>query len=143
MTANINPKTGIAYGVVSLHSLEDWVWDDFLDNGVNETMRAAEQEWRSENPHMSLVPQEWYDEYESDGDEYSLESEGMKLGLGYLGGSGLVWVFESPHVTEAPVCSPCVPGAGDLDSAGRESLRTVRCYTLPPDWFIEGEIAHA
>lgn len=30
MTANIHPETGIRYGVVSLDSLQDWVFEEFF-----------------------------------------------------------------------------------------------------------------
>jgi len=135
---NYNPETGIAYGVAALNGLADWVFDEFFDHGTNVTFEAAEADYRAENGLGAddEIPQEWYDEYESDEEAYELETaDGLKLGLDYLGGAALVWVFESPHTVEAPACSPCVPGAGDLDSiGGRSSGGTIRCYTLPAEW---------
>ena len=43
-TANIDVTTGIAYGVVSLNSLEDWVFDEFFHNGENLSLNAALEE---------------------------------------------------------------------------------------------------
>ena len=43
-------------------------------------------------------------------------------------------ITKSPYYTYAPFCSPCVPGAGDLDSAGEG----VKAYCLGHDWFDEG-----
>ena len=128
---NMNPETGIPYGVIALNSLADWVFDEFFDKGTDETYAAALAEWEAEHPDDDPPDDfgEWIDEA-----EYSLETpEGLKLGLSYLGGAPLVWVFESPHTTVTRACSPCVPGAGDLDSPGDG----VRCYTLPLEWFAD------
>ena len=37
MIPNTNPETGFRYGVVALHSLQDWVFDEFFYNGTNLT----------------------------------------------------------------------------------------------------------
>jgi hypothetical protein len=135
MAPNTNPETGIRYGVVSLHSLEDWVWDEFFQSGTNLTYQACLEEWRSENPDAD--EDEFNDSYEGEEECYELvTSEGLKLGLSYLGGAGLVWVYESPHKTTARLCSPCCPNAGDLDN---RTPGGVECYTLPEDWFRSNE----
>lgn len=133
---NVNPKTGIAYGVVSLNSLQDWVFDEFVVHGKNLTAIRAEEEVRAENPKSD----EWeIDEIlacmQLEEEEYEFETHcGMKLLLSYLGGAPLVWVLESPHTTMCAPCSPCVPGAGDLDNQHTDG---VEAYTLPPDWFSD------
>ena len=48
-----------------------------------------------------------------------------------------VMVIRSPFYTYAQFCSPCVPGAGSLDSPMPEGVRT---YALGHDWF-EGGVA--
>lgn len=81
----------------------------------------------------------WEEMYDTDGaDEYSYEyttpAGPVKLRLGHLGGAPLLWVIESPYFTRASWCSPCVPGAGDLDNP--KSLTAeggVRCHCLPAD----------
>jgi hypothetical protein len=139
MIPNINPETGIAYGVVSLNSLADWVFDEFFYNGTSLTYKAAVEEWRADTdaPDDEYPPEEITDGWQFDEEVWELETDGMQLGLSYLGGAPLVWVFASPVATYARGCSPCVPGAGDLDSVGKgqHGDGNVRCYTLPDGWW--------
>jgi hypothetical protein len=128
--ANTNPETGIRYGVVSLNTLADWVFDEFLSDGNNDSYDEAFEEWKKEYPRRN--EDEFGEQYESQEDRYSLEKEGMKLGLSWLGGAAMVWVYQSPHTTQARQCSPCVPNAGDLDNQDPDG---VECYTLPAEWF--------
>ena len=100
---NTNPETGIPYGVVNLHSLADWVFDEFFHSGTNETAEQALTEWKAENPEADDADEQaFWDSYECDEESYSLETQTtetgrpLKLGLSYLGGAPLVWVFESP-----------------------------------------------
>jgi hypothetical protein len=46
-------------------------------------------------------------------------------------------VVKSPFYTYAQFCSPCVPGAGNLDNPMAEGVKT---YCLGHDWF-EGGVA--
>lgn len=133
LKVNVNPETGIRYGVAAILGLADWVFDEFFQNGRNLSAEAAFEEWRAENPEADV--DDFWDSYEEYEDCYSLETGEMKLGMFYLGGAPLVWVYESPHVTRARLCSPCVPNAGDLDSQDPEGFE---CYTLPADWFDDG-----
>lgn len=129
---NTNPETGIPYGVVAMNNLADWVFDEFLYHGNNDSYDAALAEWRAENPDAD--EEEFSDFYEGEEENYSLEKDGLVLGLSYLGGAPMIWVFQSPHTTTVRPCSPCVPGAGDLDTPDPDGME---CYTLPPDWFRE------
>jgi len=142
MTANIDPKTEIRYGVVSLGKLEDWVYEEFLNHGTSLTHEAAVAEFRAEfyteNPYADELEYEdalqdamenWHIEEEN----FRLEKDGMKLELSYLGGAALVFVIESPHTSRARQCSPCVPNAGDLDNKDEE--RGYLCYDVPADWY--------
>ena len=135
MLVNINPETGIRYGVASLSKLADWVWDEFFYDGRSLTRDAIEQDYRDENGLSgdADLPDDFWDCIEVEEEEFELEKDGMKLGLSYLGGAALVWVFESPHTTECRECSPCVPNAGDLDSPDEHGFTA---YTLPKDWFL-------
>ncbi len=136
--ANIG-RDGIAYGVVSLNSLQEWVFDEFLMGGENTSESAEIEEWEHDNLHASESERdEFIDSLEIDEATYSLEIDGMKLALGWLGGAALIWVFDSPHTTMAPVCSPCVPNAGDLDnksSGAVSSGGSTLCFNLPADWY--------
>lgn len=143
MTANVNTQTGINYGVVSLNSLADWVWDEFFNNGKNLSYEAA---WK-ENLALNNMKEgdcgyeelqtTFNDGYQGDEESYELETEGMKLGLSYLGGGALVWVFESPHTSNCRPCSPCCPNAGDLNNKGMGGH--IKAYDVPPEWYANFE----
>src|SRR6266566_4588174 len=47
-----------------------------------------------------------------------------------------VFVLKSPYYTFAQYCSPCVPGAGNLNSYCRDGVKT---YCLGHDWFDNGK----
>jgi hypothetical protein len=131
--SNINPDTGIRYGVISLNSLNDYVFDEFFYNGRNLTFERALQDFKDENSDatdddIDDAMQYW----ECDECEYYLEIEGMKLGITYLGGAAMVWIYESPHTANVKLCSPCVPNAGDLDNKIADGFI---CYDLPADWY--------
>ena len=136
---NINLETGIPYGVVSLNGLEDWVFDEFLANGRNLSEEAALEDWRAENPDADEEDEQEFWDYlciEEPEFELSVPEEGLKLGLSYLGGAPLVWVFESPYTSGCRPCSPCCPGAGDLDSKDEDGMVA---YDLPPEWYYKPE----
>jgi hypothetical protein len=141
MLPNTNPETGVRYGVVALNTLADWVFDEFFHNGTNVSYEAALEEFKQSILAYSVSVsdeeiQDFNDHYEGEEECYELETsvpEGtLKLGLSYLGGAPLVWVFQSPHTTRARLCSPCIPNGGDLDNQDPDGEE---CYTLPPDWF--------
>lgn len=132
MTANVDPKTGIRYGVVSLNNLADWVFDEFFLNGVSETYEAAKKEHFGDKEPDDNELEEFNDNFDCDEEEYSLETDGMKLLLNFLGGAPLVWVIESPHRAFCAECSPCCPNAGNLDEKREGGVET---YDLPKDWY--------
>ena len=45
-----------------------------------------------------------------------------------------LFVLKSPYFTHAMFCSPCVPGAGDLNNPVKDGVRT---YCLGHEWFDE------
>lgn len=63
--------------------------------------------------------------------------DGVTVHLADLGGAHVLWVFDSPHVGKYRECSPCVPGAGDLDSPDPE--HGVETYDVPADWRYDPE----
>ena len=58
--------------------------------------------------------------------------EGVRYEISWLGGAPLLWVFESPVISKARLCSPCCPNAGDLDSLDDDGYE---CYGIPEDWY--------
>lgn len=99
MASNINPITGIRYGVVRLDSLKDWVIDEF--NEVDGTVDYDSDETILAGQRIYYVDR---------------ETVKMHLELFRLGGAYNVMVCMSEHVTKGNLCSPCVPNAVDLDA---------------------------
>ena len=66
--------------------------------------------------------------YEVNGD---FEYEGVTGRYSMLGGAPLIFVYDSPHITKANLCSPCVPNAGNLDDVDEDG---VDCYNVPKEW---------
>ena len=51
-----------------------------------------------------------------------------------------IFVLKSPFYTFAQFCSPCVPGAGNLDNPMTDGAKT---YCLGHDWFEDGKAPYA
>jgi hypothetical protein len=72
------------------------------------------------------------------------EYEGVKYRISWLGGAPLLWIIEGPVGFANSLCSPCVPGAADLDSGFEYTDIPVDeihaqhdgylCYVVPADW---------
>lgn len=78
------------------------------------------------------IEQDWNDQYQEDEDTYRYEQDGYALETSSLG----LYVIRSPYYTHAAFCSPCCPGAGDLDLPHADGERT---YCLGPEWFEDGK----
>ena len=143
--SNYNPESGVPYGVIACDSLDsDLVQELWYTHGTDLSYEAAVNEFREEvraelsesdndfdaNEIESEIDSrlEW-EEFQIDEPTIEGEYEGVKYHISWLGGAPLLWVFESPFVKPHAQCSPCVPGAGDLDSEG-----DVLCYDVPDDW---------
>lgn len=144
MVTNMNTESGIRYGVVTMNSLQDWVFEEFLNNGENVSYQEAEKEFIAEflfeyegdklQTDLDEALDMFRDSYHGEEERYTLISEGMSLELSYLGGAPLVWVLSSPVVERARLCSPCCPNAGDLDNKDEGGYET---YSLPSEWFAQ------
>ncbi len=133
--ANTNTETGIRFGVVSFNSLASWVWDEFYASGTNESEAEALREWEAENPEAGETDtQVFCDSLEIEEPAWSLETDGMKLGISWLGGAPLLWVYESPHRAAVSLCSPCIPNAGNLDCKVPLG-EGFACYDIPAEWY--------
>lgn len=152
--ANIDIKTGIRYGVIAQNEVSQ-AWSDSAEpdygepacpkcgNAVVECgdfegdIDAFDRECGSCSDYVCEPCQSVYDSSEVFGDEpqdWSYEGDGYSLGTCL---DVNVFVLASPFYTFAPFCSPCVPGAGDLDNACEDGVKT---FCLGHDWF-EGEKA--
>lgn len=146
LLVNVNPETGIRYGIISLNSLEPWWWQDVAWEGTDVSHKQAfaeefpelvdldEEDWPDGAEERV---QDWNELYECDEPVYEGKTDGVKWRTTWLGGAPLLWVFESPHITRARPCSPCVPNAGDLDNLDPE--HGVETYTVPAEWLYTPE----
>jgi hypothetical protein len=110
---NIDHATGIRYGVISQHSvLQAWcdsaeaIYPEFDGGDMDEGADAEPEGWTYEGDGYQLVD--------------CLDSD--------------IMVLKSPYYTHAPFCSPCVPGAGNLEQAS-DDKELPRVYCLGHDWF--------
>lgn len=163
---NIDTSNGVRYGVISQQSLASWFYDSFEPDYGEATCPKCGNPARDASTDASTAEQmEETDEYESlpgcsdyacdecritfDSSEafseepigFNLEEDGYKA-IGCLDSD--VMLLASPFYTYAPFCSPCVPGAGNLNDAlepgdkepGQVGTRT---YCFSHDWFEDGK----
>lgn len=151
--ANRDIKTGMRYGVIHSSSLPAWFWETVQSEGsdldyedamevlrdeIKGALKSALSDYSVTADYESLT-QDVLDsievEYESTGDctRYRYESENKDL-IFETTSDGSIFVLKSPFYALCAYCSPCAPGAGDLESEG-----SVKAYCLPTDWFNDGD----
>jgi hypothetical protein len=127
---NYDEKTGIRYGVISPHNISSWSLDEIYQNGTDPQYESGKEELTRDIKNildrynfsagqidevLSPVIDIFNESYESDGSgimdysdkEYDLHVSGDNFGI---------FVMRSPYYTYCRGCSPCAPGAGDLNS---------------------------
>lgn len=146
---NIDHATGIRYGCISQHSVEQaWTDSSEADSGeptcpkcgadAVEYDSAKHDGWRPSNNSSPDYACETC-QYVFDGDEpqgYVLD-DGEYVARDCLDSD--ILIIKSPYYTYAPFCSPCVPGAGNLDAAGDLIVAGLknypRVYCFGHEWF--------
>jgi hypothetical protein len=129
---------------------ENQIIDDLIDLKQEYGEGAAEELWE-------VVEQHFNDSYSNDEKDWLWEKDGYELSNCLVSD---VFVSKSPYFTYAQFCSPCVPGACNLDNpfeglavpSGRhgsfaedygaeaQAIGYVKCYCLGHDFF-DGEKA--
>lgn len=146
MNPNVNPETGVRYGIIAARTLNsdlvcelqdkgtephyEEAWKDHLANALAEATDEVGE--LDDTFDEDQVRQEFNDDWQPDEPVHEGELDGVKYRTTWVGGALCVWVFFSPHITKARLCSPCVPNCGDLDSLDAEN--GVECYDVPPTW---------
>jgi len=165
---NIDKYTGIRYGVISQHSMGDGFYDVWEADYGNPTCPKCGNDaiaYDSAEHDEDIFPHESADHECRDyiclecayafGSEsafpdepigHSLDTDGYKA-IDCLDSD--VMLIASPYYTYASFCSPCVPGAGNLDDAippmtAGESIEDMRptgvkTYCFSHDWFESGK----
>lgn len=148
--SNRDKETGIHYGVISQHTVGQAWYDEATPDYGEPTCpecgnvmqyfdEAIAGDWeggRGCNDYMCESCKAIYDSSDAFGDEpngWSYSGDGYEL-TDCLQSD--IFVLKSPYYTFAQFCSPCVPGAGNLDSPIEEGVKT---YCLGHDWFEEGK----
>jgi hypothetical protein len=147
--SNVNRETGIHYGVISQNSVNLDVLSDVQMEGADYGKPTCPEcgaeighssdvepdaEWNDGKDYACATCKECYWSDSVFSEEmlgWSHESDGYKL-TDCLDTD--VFVLESPYFTHAQFCSPCVPGAGNLDNPCEDGPKT---YCLGPEWFDE------
>ena len=115
-TVNRDSKTGIRYGVISQNAVLQ-AWAD-----------SAEAEYNADLDEDELTvadPDYWYVD---DGTYVAYQKSD----------SSDICIILSPYYTYAQFCSPCVPGACNLDAPLSEPHEANKCYCFGLDWFEDG-----
>ena len=142
MQPNVNPETGIRYGIISANSLDGELVQDLLYyEGEDLSWKEAEEEIKIAMREEGVTEEDWdrtLDDRLSDVyiDEPIVEGEceGVKYRTSWLGGALHFWIFESPRIGLYSKCSPCCPNAGNLDSPNDDG---VECYDVPEGWRVD------
>lgn len=152
---NIDPETGIAFGVIPAAKLPE-LYDDITDKGENDTLndaiadavdgivracdnfvphcgldglRDAAADFITDNCTFEIDDGDCHWTWEDhEGTVYETDVR--------IGGSAHIWVRKSRWVTETRPCSPCCPNAGDLGSPVDEG-EGFTCYCPPPGYYVE------
>lgn len=154
---NIDHATGIRYGVISQHSVTQ-AWCDSSEpqygdpscpkcgNDVvaHDTFEGDTSGFNRRSKYgcadyVCTACEYLFDSEEVYGDEpqgYTYSDEGYEL-ADCLDSD--IMVLKSPYFTYAPFCSPCVPGAGNIDGTDGNENDGVKTYCLGHDWFEEGK----
>ena len=151
---NINPETGIPYGIISSGVMCPYVVDALMyEHGTNESDKEALAEAKLEFLQEKLSMEEFDELAEEDYDEVlddlgwddltfwdscgidepfiHGEYEGVYYQTSWLGGALDFVIISSPYITEkATKGSPCVPNMGVLDELDGD----YQCYDVPASW---------
>lgn len=135
--SNIDKATGIHYGVISQHSLGDFALDDFYQHGKDIAYDVAvsdlQAEFKNDPEGLETALEDLNQSWETSAGNLLYDRDGYRL-TGCLDND--LFILRSPYYTHAQFCSPCVPGAGNLDSP---CLTGPMTYCLGHDWFESGK----
>ncbi len=147
---NHDKDTGIRYGIIPLHALNEYVLESFEpDYGTPHCPKCGNP--ALDSGHDDIPPTDEREDWDYHGNDfacldckytfwsdqaYGEEPIGNTLDdgtyQGNLDNSNDVWLFKSPYYTHAQFCSPCAPGAGYLANPCEDGPKT---YCFGHDWF--------
>jgi hypothetical protein len=92
--------------------------DEAIEDAID-TLMSADPECHHESDKDLFIDQElerFSDTFSCDEPVIEGKLDGVSYQVTWLGGAILVWSFDGPLAMVRSLCSPCVPGAADLDS---------------------------
>ncbi len=130
--SNVDRNTGIRYGVISQHSVDsDALYGNSDDTAYEEAYDAALAEAKLEDPGLDA------EDFDPMLEDVGIHIKDAEYEIVDCLDSDIM-VLRSPYFTFAQFCSPCVPGAGNLDNPmGPDS--GAKCYCLGHEWFEDGK----
>lgn len=138
---NVDNETGIRYGVIPAHTLEDWIWEEFEHDYGKPHCPACGSEIFSEpvtgnkDHYCDECNQDFYSEevYPDSPVSIFLDKDGYQAEVDEYND---IFVFKSPYYTHAQYCSPCAPGACYLMNSTPEGDKA---YCFNGEWFPGGK----
>lgn len=159
---NTNPRTGLPFGVINGNSLDPELLDALYTAASAKVYDVRYQERRAELrrdvismldalfPNCATIEERgWFEdlieaqiEAEAEGGAFDSDEpcaevthEGVTVSYGYLGGAPIVFSYDGPVTHVRSYCSPCCPGAADLDSGPGD----IACHGVPESWLDKEE----
>ena len=159
--SNYDEKTGIHYGVISPNSISGDALNDicFGSNSTDPHYEAGKNDLLSDleefcdnhdidfkRINTDSFEDQYSDQYENSDGQYDYEDKEYIL---HVSGDNFgIFVIKSPYYTFTKQCSPCAPGAGDLNNPislqeyekgdhNAFMYGTVKAYCLPCEYFDE------
>jgi hypothetical protein len=161
-TVNMDADKGIRYGVISRNSVIESGQEIYEDgtnlshqhffSEVRENLRRALDDYFSDHHYrdgepsdldkaagdaLDAIEDRLNDRYQEDNDSYRYEKDDYIIETCL---DNDFTVIKSPYFTYAQFCSPCVPGACNLDSPLDHIPEdgSNACYCLGHEWFEDG-----
>lgn len=101
--------------------------DDFVADHMHNALG-----YYAEEEYVDAELDAFSDMYQEDCDTLEGVYDGVSYRISYLGGAGILWSLDGPLTCVRAFCSPCVPGAADLDSGFDPD--GVLCHGVPASW---------
>jgi len=156
---NIDPETGIRFGVIQQNHCEPEMIDDIWQSGRNlsfesylaeakDKLKSALWDYFSDYHHkddpskldvaandaFDAIEQKLSDQYEGQDDTYLYESDGYRIKTDETD----LCILKSPYFTFCQLCSPCAPGAGYIENSCDPADGGVKAYCLGHDFWQDG-----
>jgi hypothetical protein len=144
--ANIDIPTGIRYGVISINSLHDWIWEQLeseygdptcpkCDSNVTDSPHGKDYFCEHCSGTTEALAEDidarddlekftyWSDQVFGD-EPLGFTLNNSKYEAHSAFDNTCLFLTKSPYYTKAVFCSPCAPGAGDLNSTTDDGVKT-------------------